>query len=72
LDTSIWGRTRWKKNPEFLSELVWTCDNEQLPMLIGGDFNILRRNEEKNNDNFNARWAFMFNAIIESLDPERN
>jgi Asp-tRNA(Asn)/Glu-tRNA(Gln) amidotransferase C subunit len=37
-------------------------------MLVGGDFNIIRRQEEKNNDNFNSRWPFIFNAIIESLD----
>jgi hypothetical protein len=35
---------------------------------VGGDFNIIRRKEEKNNDNFNTRWPFLFNAIIESLD----
>ena len=40
----------------------------QLPMLVGGDFNIIRREEEKNNSNFNARWPVLFNAIIESLD----
>jgi hypothetical protein len=36
--------------------------------LVGGDFNIIRRKEEKNNENFHARWPFIFNAIIESLD----
>jgi hypothetical protein len=28
----------------------------------------MRCKEDKNNDNFNSRWPFMFNAIIESLD----
>ena len=37
-------------------------------MLVGGDFNIIRRQEENNNNNFDAHWPFMFNAIIESLD----
>jgi hypothetical protein len=37
-------------------------------MLVGGDFNIIRRQEEKNNENYNDRWPFMFNAIIESLN----
>ena len=37
-------------------------------MLVRGDFNIIRRREEKNNDNFDGRWSFMFNTIIESLD----
>jgi hypothetical protein len=35
---------------------------------VGGDFNIIRRKEEKNNNNFNHLWPFIFNAIIESLD----
>jgi hypothetical protein len=38
------------------------------PFWRRGDFNIIRRQEEKNNDNFYARWPFIFNAIIESLD----
>jgi endonuclease/exonuclease/phosphatase family metal-dependent hydrolase len=37
-------------------------------MLIGGDFNIIRSPREKNNNNYNARWPFVFNAIIESLN----
>jgi hypothetical protein len=63
-----YGAAQDEKKPDFLAELVRTCDNEPLPLVIGGDFNILRRKEDKNNDNFNGRWPFMFNAIIESLD----
>jgi hypothetical protein len=37
-------------------------------MLVGGDFNIIRKTEEKNNNNFKARWPFVFNAIIEHLN----
>jgi hypothetical protein len=37
-------------------------------MLMGGDFNIIRCPEEKNNDSFQGRWPFIFNAIIDSLD----
>jgi hypothetical protein len=37
-------------------------------MLVGGDFNIIRRKEEKNNDNFNTRWPIIFNAIIQSFN----
>jgi hypothetical protein len=35
---------------------------------VAGDFNILRKPEEKSNNNFNPRWPFIFNAIIESLN----
>jgi hypothetical protein len=64
----VYGAAQDEKNPEFLSKLVCTCDNETLPLLIGGYFNIIQHKEEKNNNNFNTRWPFLFNAIIESLD----
>lgn len=65
---AVYGAAQDKQKPEFLAELVHICENEPLPILVGGDFNIIRRKEEKNNENFNARWPFIFNAIIESLD----
>ena len=64
----VYGAAQDEKKPDFLSELVRICEDETLPILVGGDFNIIRRQEEKNNDNFNPRWPFIFNAIIESLD----
>jgi hypothetical protein len=39
-----------------------------LPLLVGDDFNIIRNLQEKNNDRYNDRWSFLFNAIIDSLD----
>jgi hypothetical protein len=53
---------------EFLSELVRLGNIETLPILIGGDFNILRSPCEKNNDRFDHRWPFLFNAVIDGLD----
>ena len=55
-------------NQNFLADLFCICGSEQLPILVEGDFNIIRRREEKNNDNFDGRWSFIFNTIIESLD----
>jgi hypothetical protein len=31
-------------------------------------FNILRNPSEKNNDNFNHRWHFLFNSVIDGLN----
>jgi hypothetical protein len=39
----IYGAAQESNKAEFLAELVRTCENEQLPMLLGGDFNIIRR-----------------------------
>ena len=44
------------------------CSHEKLPLLIGGDFNILRSPTENNNDNYDHRWPFLFNAIIDGLN----
>jgi len=56
------------KEKKFLTELVQACRKESLPLLIGGDFNIIRNPSEKNNDKFDSRWPFLFNAIIDGLD----
>lgn len=39
-----------------------------MPFIIGGDFNIMRRPEDKNKDNFYAKWPDLFNMVIQSLD----
>ena len=64
----VYGAAQDSHKFEFLSELVRMCEVEELPKLLGGDFNILRKKEEKNNDNFNPHWPFVFNAIIDNLD----
>jgi hypothetical protein len=64
----VYGAAQEAHKPYFLAELVQICEHETLPMLVGGYFSIIRQKEEKNNDNFNAHWPFIFNAIIESLD----
>ena len=65
----VYGAAQEEKKMDFLAELARICDGDPLPTLVGGggDFNIIRRQEEKNNSNFNACWPFIFNAIIESL-----
>jgi mannosylglycoprotein endo-beta-mannosidase len=65
---AVYGAAQDEHKPDFLAELVRICEDEPLPMIVGGDFNIIRRKEDKNKNNFNERWPFIFNAIIESLD----
>ena len=65
---AVYGAAQPELKAEFLADLVRICGDESLPILVGGDFNIIRRQEEKNNYNFDGRWSFMFNTIIESLD----
>ena len=64
----VYGAAQDSHKHEFLAELVRLCEVETLPMLLAGDFNIMRKPEDKSNDNFNPRWPFIFNAIIENLN----
>jgi hypothetical protein len=52
---AVYGPAQEDQKPTFLSELVNMGSRENLPLLVGGDFNILRSRDEKNNDNFNER-----------------
>jgi exonuclease III len=52
---SVYGPAQMEHKSHFLSEMVRVCSKETIPMVIGGDFNIIRRSDEKNNDNYNDR-----------------
>jgi hypothetical protein len=63
----VYGPSQDDKEKKFLADMVNMCSHENLPILIGGDFNIMRNSGEKNNERFNDRWPFLFNAIINWL-----
>ena len=48
--------------------MVQACRKVSLPLLVRGDFNIIRNPSEKNNDKFGSHWPFLFNTIIDGLD----
>jgi hypothetical protein len=64
----VYGPAQDCLKQSFLSEVVRLSNTETSPILIGGDFNILRSPSEKNNDRFDHRWPFLFNAVIDGLD----
>jgi exonuclease III len=64
----IYGAAQEEDKEAFLAELGAVCSNQRNPMLIGGDFNILRFSFEKNKETRRNRWSSMFNAIINSHD----
>jgi hypothetical protein len=65
---AVYGAAQSEFKESFLTELVQACRGEWLPLCIGGDFNIIRNTSENNNDRFDERWPFLFNAVIDSLD----
>jgi hypothetical protein len=52
---AVYGAAQDVQKGEFLAKLVRICENDSLPILVGEDFNIIHRQEEKNNNNFYAR-----------------
>ena len=65
---AVYGAAQEEHKSAFLHELVNLAKDNPYPILIGGDFNILRYQEEKNNDCFDTHWPFLFNVVIDSLD----
>jgi hypothetical protein len=41
------------------------CMTVTLPVVMGGDFNLIRQASEKNNDNINQGMVDMFNMLID-------
>jgi len=65
---TVYGPAQYQNKQTFLAELANTCSKESLPYLIGGDFNIMRRPEDKSSGVFDFKWPNLFNDVIESLD----
>jgi hypothetical protein len=65
---AVYGAAQPEFKEAFLTELVQACNKENKPILLGGDFIIIRNPSEKNNDRFDGRWPFLFKAIIDGLD----
>jgi hypothetical protein len=65
---AVYGPAQDNFKTAFLTELVRACQQNVLPTIIGGAFNILRHRKEKSNDRFNDRWPFLFNAVIDSFE----
>jgi hypothetical protein len=65
---AVYGPAQIPLKEQFLTELVQMISHERLPVLVGGDFNILRHADEKNKDNFDQQWPFLFNCVIDGLN----
>ncbi|PWZ06939.1 hypothetical protein Zm00014a_024860 [Zea mays] len=62
---NVYGAAQEVNKRDFLCELASFCHNSSVPLLIGGDFNIIRRESDKNKPGGTNKWSFLFNAIIE-------
>jgi hypothetical protein len=61
---SIYEPAQLQNKGAFLAELTNTCSKETLPFLIGWNFNIMRKLEDKSSGDFDNKWPTLFNAVI--------
>jgi hypothetical protein len=61
---NVYGAAQDNRKENFLRELPVFCSNNRYPMLVGGDFNVLRWEKRQNKPGGNNRWSFLFNDII--------
>jgi exonuclease III len=62
---NVYGAAQDEHENRFLSELSLFCSKCKYPVLVGGDFNILRKENEKNKPGGVTKWSSLFNSIID-------
>lgn len=65
---AVYGAAQPEHKDSFLTEFVRACSIQNKPLVVGGDFSIIRNLSEKNNDRYNNRWPLLFNACIDTLN----
>jgi hypothetical protein len=73
----VYGSSYEEHKLKFLTELELVMDTWQGPTLLGGDFNLVRNQKEKNNKIVNFTQTMTFNewihrwGLIEYKDPNK-
>jgi hypothetical protein len=60
----VYGPAQHHQSASFLQELSEICERETLPVVLGGDFNLIRNRQEKNSQNIDQSLMNMFNEFI--------
>lgn len=55
-------------NDAFLAELASLCSNSKEPYIVGGDFNIIRFQHEKNKNGGTNKYSDILNSIISAYE----
>jgi hypothetical protein len=63
----IYGPANHRRTQEFLGELTLAVEACDLPLVVGGDFNLIRGAEDKNNCNIDWPRVHRFNDCIANL-----
>jgi hypothetical protein len=63
----VYGPADHRRSATFLEELSRKVSASQLPVVIGGDFNLIRSADDKNNDRVSYPRMQVFNDCIADL-----
>ena len=63
--TTVYGPTYEVDKQDFISELHSLFLNWEGPAIVGGDFNLVRTPEDKNDGNIDFRWSDRFNSWVD-------
>jgi hypothetical protein len=62
---AVYGTTYYDQKMEFIAKLHDVLSGCSVPTLVGGgDFNLVRSDADKRNDQVNANWTLLFNDWI--------
>jgi mannosylglycoprotein endo-beta-mannosidase len=61
---NIYGPAQHDFSEAFIQELSIFCANEALPVLLGGDFNLIRSNNDRNQGMGDQKLMELFNGFI--------
>jgi hypothetical protein len=59
---SVYGLADHERSRGFLEELCTKIGSFSFPLILGGDFNLIRSADDKNNDNLHWPLIDLFNA----------
>jgi exonuclease III len=62
---TVYGPTNHDRSGEFIAELSRKCMYATLPVVHGGDFNMIRLTGDKNNGNINVGLMDKFNMFVD-------
>ena len=61
---NVYGPTQHEHSYDFIQEISTFCSRETLPILMGGDFNLIRSNRDRNQGQGDQRLMDLFNEFI--------
>lgn len=61
---NVYGPVKVELKPEFLRELMEIVLSAESPIVVGGDFNLVRDSSEKSRGNVNAGLVTLFNQFV--------